>query len=61
MSVPASNKSEARLKAINMRPQAALREAERDNWDFFLGIPELDRRRLHLGSVREHAGSGAAV
>ncbi len=50
---PARNKSEARLKAINMRPQAALREVERENWEFFLGIPEMDRRRLHLDHIRE--------
>jgi pyruvate-ferredoxin/flavodoxin oxidoreductase len=41
---PARNKSEARLKAINMQPQPPLRETERANWDFFLSIPELDRR-----------------
>lgn len=49
---PAKNKSEARLKAINMRPQPPLREAERDNWNFFLGIPELDRSRIRVASVR---------
>jgi pyruvate-ferredoxin/flavodoxin oxidoreductase len=50
---PARNKSEARLKAINMRPQEPLRDSERDNWNFFLGIPELDRRKVPLGSVRQ--------
>ena len=50
---PARNKSEARLKAINMQPQPPLREAERTNWDFFLSIPELDRREISNGSVRE--------
>jgi pyruvate-ferredoxin/flavodoxin oxidoreductase len=50
---PAKNKSEARLKAINMRPQAPLLEAERVHWDFFMSIPELDRRRTGLKSVRE--------
>src|SRR5678810_391508 len=40
---PARNKSEARLKAINMRPQLPLREAERENWNFFLSIAERDR------------------
>jgi pyruvate-ferredoxin/flavodoxin oxidoreductase len=50
---PAKNKKEARLKAINMRPQEPLREAENRNWDFFLGLPELDRRKLGTGSVRE--------
>jgi pyruvate-ferredoxin/flavodoxin oxidoreductase len=50
---PARNKSEARLKAINMRPQPSLRESERVNWDFFLSLPDVDRRRVPLGSVRE--------
>lgn len=50
---PVRNKSEARLKAINMRPQVPLRDAERRNWDFFLGIPERERHRVHVASVRE--------
>ncbi len=50
---PAKNKSEARLKAINMRPQAPLLDAERANWDFFLALPELDRSRLRHESVRD--------
>ncbi len=50
---PARNKSEARLKAINMRPQEPLRASERANWDFFLSLPEPDRRQRHGNSVRE--------
>ena len=50
---PAKNKAEPRLKAINMAPQDPLRMAERDNWEFFLGLPELDRRKLKLGSLRQ--------
>jgi pyruvate-ferredoxin/flavodoxin oxidoreductase len=49
---PAKNKSEARLKAINMRSQPPLRDAERTNWDFFLSLPDLDRRRISTGNVR---------
>jgi pyruvate-ferredoxin/flavodoxin oxidoreductase len=30
-----------------------LRESERANWDFFLGIPEADRRTLSLGQVKD--------
>src|SRR5208282_5862603 len=48
---PARNKSEARLKAINMASQPPLREAEVNNWDFFLAIPELDRRKIKVGSI----------
>jgi pyruvate-ferredoxin/flavodoxin oxidoreductase len=50
---PARNKSEARLKAINMEPQLPLRQSERENWGFFLSIPEFDRRKITNASVRE--------
>jgi pyruvate-ferredoxin/flavodoxin oxidoreductase len=49
---PAKNKRETRLKAINMVPQEPLRDAERENYRFFLEIPEYDRRRLKVGSVK---------
>ena len=49
---PARNKSEARLKAINMQPQVPLRETERANWNFFLSIPERDRTQISDASVR---------
>ncbi len=49
---PARNKSEARLKAINMRSVAPLREPEIKNWDFFLDLPDMDRRKVRLDNVR---------
>jgi pyruvate-ferredoxin/flavodoxin oxidoreductase len=49
---PARNKSEARLKAINMRPQPELRAAERANWEFFLSLPQFDRRRVATNTLR---------
>jgi pyruvate-ferredoxin/flavodoxin oxidoreductase len=49
---PAKNKSQTRLKAINMLPVASLREQERKNWDYFRNLPELDRRQLRVTSVR---------
>ncbi len=49
---PAKNKQEARLKAINMRPQAPLRFDERDNWNFFLTLPEMDRRKVKTTQLR---------
>jgi pyruvate-ferredoxin/flavodoxin oxidoreductase len=48
---PAKNKSEPRLKAINMAAQPPIREQEVKNWDFFLNIPEMDRRRIKVGSI----------
>src|SRR6266508_2970339 len=50
---PARHKSEARLKAINMQPQLPLRERERENWNFFLSIPEMDRRKVPTDHVRK--------
>ncbi|MDH4071383.1 MAG: pyruvate:ferredoxin (flavodoxin) oxidoreductase, partial [Ignavibacteria bacterium] len=49
---PAKNKSETRLKAINMRPQPPLRESESVNYDFFLNLPEVDRREVRMDSVK---------
>jgi pyruvate-ferredoxin/flavodoxin oxidoreductase len=50
---PAKNKSATRFKAINMQPQAPLRAPERDNWAFFLGIPEHDRRQINVHTIRQ--------
>ena len=51
-SCPAKNKSQPKLKAINMAPQPPLRLAERDNFQFFLGLPELDRSLISFGNVK---------
>jgi len=50
---PAKSKSEVKHKAINMAPQAPLREPEAANWDFFLKIPEIDRRLLTQSLVKD--------
>lgn len=50
---PAKNKKEVKLKAINMAPQIPIRENERENFDFFLNIPEFDRSKLNLTSVKD--------
>ena len=50
---PAKSKSEAKHKAINMAPQAPLREPESKNWQFFLSIPEFDRSRLSHSQVKD--------
>ena len=42
---PAQDKSNASRKAINMAPQLPLRETERENFAFFLDLPEFDRAR----------------
>jgi pyruvate-ferredoxin/flavodoxin oxidoreductase len=50
---PVKNKSDASKKAINMAPQAPLREPERENWDFFLSLPEVDRSKLSHSQVKD--------
>ena len=50
---PVKSKSDASKKAINMAPQPPLREAERENWDFFLGLPEVDRSKISHTQVKD--------
>ncbi|MBI4429263.1 MAG: pyruvate:ferredoxin (flavodoxin) oxidoreductase [Ignavibacteriales bacterium] len=49
---PAKSKTDATVKAINMKPQPPIREQERANFEFFLDIPEVDRRKLSLDTVK---------
>ncbi len=50
---PAKNKQETRLKAINMAEQLPLRDTERANWDFFLTLPELDRKVVNVTKIKD--------
>ncbi|MBW4475593.1 MAG: pyruvate:ferredoxin (flavodoxin) oxidoreductase [Tolypothrix brevis GSE-NOS-MK-07-07A] len=50
---PAKNKLEPTRKAINMEAQLPLREQERENWNFFLSLPNPDRRELKLNQIRQ--------
>ncbi|MFB2876427.1 pyruvate:ferredoxin (flavodoxin) oxidoreductase [Floridanema aerugineum] len=50
---PAKNKSQPKLKAINMAEQLPLREPERENWDYFLNLPNPDRRELKLNKINQ--------
>ena len=49
---PAKNKREPRFKAINMEPQPPIRQREVENYDFFLGIPDVDRRTVNMKLVK---------
>jgi pyruvate-ferredoxin/flavodoxin oxidoreductase len=49
---PAKSKTEVKHKAINMEPRLDHLEVERANWDFFLDIPEPDRRTIDIASVK---------
>ncbi|MFQ5615580.1 MAG: pyruvate:ferredoxin (flavodoxin) oxidoreductase [Anaerolineales bacterium] len=50
---PVKNKQDRSLKAINMAPQLPIREPERENWSFFLSLPEIERAPLKLGQVKD--------
>ncbi|HWO02536.1 MAG TPA: pyruvate:ferredoxin (flavodoxin) oxidoreductase [Blastocatellia bacterium] len=50
---PAKDKSQVSRKALNMHPQAPLRNSERANWDFFLDLPEMSKTGvLRFGTVK---------
>jgi pyruvate-ferredoxin/flavodoxin oxidoreductase len=49
---PAKDKSNPRHKAIDMVAQAPRLETDRANWDFFLQLPEPDRTKLDLSTVK---------
>jgi pyruvate-ferredoxin/flavodoxin oxidoreductase len=36
-----------------MVTQMDVREKERDNWNFFLELPDVDRSKLNLGLVKD--------
>ena len=49
---PAKSKSSVKHKAINMLPKDDHLEVERTNFDYFLELPELDRRDLKTNTVK---------
>jgi pyruvate-ferredoxin/flavodoxin oxidoreductase len=49
---PAHSKEEVKHKAINMTPVDAFLERERERWDFFEAIPELDRDQMAPDTVK---------
>jgi pyruvate-ferredoxin/flavodoxin oxidoreductase len=49
---PVKDKTQVGRKAINMAPQPALREQEARNWDFFMSIPDLDRKLINPSTIK---------
>ncbi len=49
---PAKDKSEVRRRAINMRPVTEHADRERERWEYFTTIPELDRAAITHDSVK---------
>jgi pyruvate-ferredoxin/flavodoxin oxidoreductase len=49
---PAKDKANPKRRALEMRPQLPLREPERVNYEFFLGLPLIDRRKIKRDTVK---------
>ena len=49
---PAKDKSQVGRKAINMAEQFPIREREKANWEFFLSLPEVDRTKINIGTLK---------
>jgi len=49
---PVKDKSAVGRKAINMAPQPSLREAEARNWDFFMNLPDMDKKLFNPGTIK---------
>ncbi len=49
---PIRDKSNASRKALNMAEQLPLKQQEQINWDYFLSLPEYDRRLLKPSTIK---------
>jgi len=49
---PARSKTEIKHKSINMQPAHDHRDVERANYDYFLGLPEIDRTLVRHDQVK---------
>ncbi|WP_109615265.1 pyruvate:ferredoxin (flavodoxin) oxidoreductase [Sediminitomix flava] len=50
---PAMSKEVEGRKSLYMQPQLPLKQQEKENWDFFLSIPELDRSKLKNSALKQ--------
>jgi len=49
---PVKDKTQVGRKAINMAAQPPIREAEAKNWDFFMNIPDMDRKLFNPSTIK---------
>jgi pyruvate-ferredoxin/flavodoxin oxidoreductase len=49
---PIESKTEPGHKAINMQDVIPLKETEKQNWEFFLSLPDIDRTRVNRSTVK---------
>lgn len=50
---PVKAKEGSTARPLTMVTQMDIRATERDNWNFFLNIPDVDRSKLNLGTVKD--------
>lgn len=50
---PAKDKTQPSRKAINMAERLPIRDQEQENWDFFLDLPNPDRKQLNVERMRQ--------
>jgi len=49
---PAKDKTQVGRKALNMIPQPPVREQERENWNFFLTLPDIEPGKISVSTVK---------
>ncbi len=49
---PVKDKVESGKKALNIASQIPLRETENINWDFFMGLADVDRNKISMTTVK---------
>lgn len=49
---PIESKTQPGHKAINMQDVLPLKETEKQNWDFFISLPDIDRTRVNRTTVK---------
>lgn len=49
---PVESKTQPGHKAINMQDVLPLRGTEKQNWDFFISLPDIDRTRVNRNTVK---------
>ena len=49
---PIRDKTNVSHKALNMAPQPPLREQEKQNWDYFVNLPDYDRSAVKANTIK---------
>ncbi|HUI88771.1 MAG TPA: pyruvate:ferredoxin (flavodoxin) oxidoreductase [Anaerolineales bacterium] len=49
---PAKDKKQPERKSLNMTPQPPVRQQEAKNWEFFMKLPDLDRKLINPSTIK---------